>query len=163
MVKNFIKQGNFLRNSGMFCFKASVMLDEIKRFTPEIYEKAKIAWEHNKNGQLDLDLLLAIPSSSIDYAVMERSTKIKVVAATFQWSDLGSFEAVYDYLVSKKYPIDKKGNMVIGSDIYTAFIGVKNSIFIHTPTANLILQKEASQDVKQLYSKLEKEGSSLLN
>ncbi len=163
VAQNFIEQGNFLWNSGMFCFKASVMLDEIKRFTPEIYKRAKIAWELNKNGRLDLDLSLAIPSISIDYAVMERSAKIKVVAATFQWSDLGSFEAVYDYLVAKKYPIDKNGNMVIGSDLYTAFIGVKNSIFVHTPTANLILQKEASQDVKELYNKLEKEDASLLN
>lgn len=162
-AEEFIDAGNFLWNSGMFCFKASVILDEIKKFTPEIYEKSKIAWEHNKNGKLDLKLSLDIPALSIDYSVMEKSDKIKVVPASFQWSDLGSFEAVYDYLVSKKYPIDENGNMVIGSSLHTSFLGIKNSIFIHTPTANLILHKEASQDVKQLYNKLEKEGSELLN
>ncbi|WP_111707435.1 mannose-1-phosphate guanylyltransferase [Lutibacter citreus] len=163
VAQDFIEKGNFLWNSGMFCFKASVMLEEIKRFTPEIYESAKIAWEKNKNGLLDLDLSMAIPSISIDYAVMEKSTKMKVVAANFDWSDLGSFEAVYDYLISQNHPVDENGNMVIGSDLYTAFVGVKDSIFVHTPTANLILQKEASQNIKQLYNRLEEEGSDLLN
>ena len=162
-AQEFIASGNFLWNSGMFCFKASVILEEIKSFTPEIYEKSKMAWEQNKNGALDLRMSLEIPAMSIDYSVMERSDKIKVVPATFQWSDLGSFEALYDYLVSKKYPIDENGNMVIGSDLFTAFVGVKNAIFVHTPTANLILQKEASQQVKEVYNNLETAGSDLLN
>ena len=162
-AQEFISKGNFLWNSGMFCFKASVMLEELKNFTPEVYEKSKIAWENNKQGKLDLKLSLDIPSISIDYAVMERSEKIKVVPTKFNWSDLGSFDSVYDYLVSKEYPVDENGNMVIGTDNYTAFLGLKNTIFIATPTANLILQKENAQQVKDVYSKLEKEGSDLLN
>lgn len=159
---DFIAKGNFLWNSGMFCFKASVLLEELRLFHPEVYEKSKIAWEHAVNGELDLDLSLAIPSISIDYAVMERSKKIKVVSSSFGWSDLGSFEAVYDYLVSIGHPVDKNRNMAIGTPNYTAFIGVKDCIFIYTDTANLILQKEFSQDVKSLYGKLEREGSELL-
>jgi mannose-1-phosphate guanylyltransferase len=62
-----------------------------------VYETSKIAWENNQAGNLDLDL--SIPSISIDYAVMERSKKIKVVSSQFEWSDLGSFESVYDYLI----------------------------------------------------------------
>jgi len=162
-AKEFISKGNFLWNSGMFCFKASVMLEELKNFTPEVFEKSKIAWENNNQGKLDLKLSLEIPSISIDYAVMERSEKIKVVPTKFNWSDLGSFDSVYDYLVSKKHPIDEHGNMVIGTDNYTAFLGLKNTIFITTPTANLILQKEHAQEVKDVYSELEKEGSDLLN
>jgi len=162
-AKEFISKGNFLWNSGMFCFKASVMLEELKNFTPEVYEKSKIAWENNNQGKLDLKLSLDIPSISIDYAVMERSEKIKVVPTKFNWSDLGSFDSVYDYLVSKKYPVDENGNMVIGTDNYTAFLGLKSTIFITTPTANLILQKEHAQQVKDIYSKLEKEGSNMLN
>lgn len=159
---DFISRGNFLWNSGMFCFKASVLLDELKTFEPEVYDNAKTAWEANQEGRLDLNLSMAIPSISIDYAVMERSKKIKVVASQFVWSDLGSFESVYDYLVSKGHPIDENGNMVIGTEVFTAFIGLKNSIFVHTPTANLILQKEQSQEVKYIYNQLEKENSDLL-
>ncbi|WP_111709987.1 mannose-1-phosphate guanylyltransferase [Lutibacter citreus] len=161
-AQEYLKSNQFLWNSGMFCFKASVILEEIKKFTPDIYEKAKIAWNHNKNGNLDLNLSLEIPAISIDYSVMQKSSKIKVVPATFQWSDLGSFESLYEYLASKDYPIDASGNMVIGSDLYTAFVGVKNAIFVHTPSANLILQKEVSQKVKDIYNSLEKENSDLL-
>ena len=160
---DFIAKGNFLWNSGMFCFKASVLLEELKKFYPEVYEKSKIAWDATINGNLDLDLSLEIPSISIDYAVMERSKKIKVVSSTFTWSDLGSFESVYDYLVSKGHPVDLNGNMVIGTENYTAFVGLKNTIFVYTDTANLILQKERSQDVKNIYSELERQHSDLLN
>jgi mannose-1-phosphate guanylyltransferase len=162
-AKDFIAKGNFLWNSGMFCFKASVLLDELKQFQPEVYEKSKIVWESSKEGFLNLEASLEIPSISIDYAVMERSKKIKVVPASFSWSDLGSFESVYDYLVSKGHPVDKNGNMVIGCDKHTTFLGLKNTIFVYTDTANLILQKENSQDVKDVYSELERQNSELLN
>lgn len=162
-ARDFIAKGNFLWNSGMFCFKAGVLLDELKMYAPEVYEKSKLAWENNTNGNLDLKLSMDIPSISIDYAVMERSKKIKVVSSQFDWSDLGSFESVYDYLVSTGHPVDKNGNMVIGTDNYTAFIGLKNTIFVYTDTANLILQKDNSQDVKNVYNQLERENSDLLD
>ena len=162
-AKDFIARGNFLWNSGMFCFKAGIFLEELKTFNLEVHEKSKMAWDASSNGTLDLELSLQIPSISIDYAVMERSKKIKVVPSKFIWSDLGSFESVYDYMVSKGHAIDQNGNMVIGTDNYTAFVGLKNTIFVYTPTANLILQKEFSQDVKHVYNELEKENSKLLN
>lgn len=162
-AKEFIARGNFLWNSGMFCFKAQVLLDELKQFQPDVYEKSKKVWDDNKEGFLDFNSSMDIPSISIDYAVMERSKKIKVVQAAFSWSDLGSFESVYEYLVSKNHPVDINGNMVIGTEKHTTFLGLKNTIFVHTESANLILQKENSQDVKDVYSELEKQNSTLLN
>lgn len=161
-AKDFIEKGNFLWNSGMFCFKAGVFLEELQLYNPEVYEKSKAAWDANIGGKLDLELSLAIPSISIDYAVMERSRKIKVVSSEFIWSDLGSFESVYDYLVSKGHLVDANGNMVIGTDAYTAFVGLKNTIFVSTESANLILQKESSQEVKNVYNELERKKSHLL-
>lgn len=161
-AKEFIAKGNFLWNSGMFCFKASVLLEELKQFQPDVYIKSKQVWEASKDGFLDLDLSMEIPSISIDYAVMERSKKIKVVPASFSWSDLGSFESVYDYLMSKGHPSDNKGNMVIGCDKHTTFLGLENTIFVYTDTANLILRKESSQGVKDIYTELEKQNSELL-
>ena len=72
---DFISRGNFLWNSGMFCFKAGVLLAELKAFEPEVYAKAQQTWEANQEGKLDYDLSMVIPSISIDYAVMERSKK----------------------------------------------------------------------------------------
>ena len=162
-AKSFIAKKNFLWNSGMFCFKAGVLLEELKHFKPKVYKKAKIAWEHNDHGKLDLELSLDIPSISVDYAVMERSKKIKVVPSQFLWSDLGSFESVYDYLLSKGHPVDENGNMLIGVQNFTAFIGMKNTILVATENANLVLQKEYSQDVKDLYNELEIEKPELLS
>ena len=162
-AKEFIARGNFLWNSGMFCFKAGVLLEELKQYQPDVYEKSKVVWESSKDGFLDLKLSMEIPSISIDYAVMERSKKIKVVPASFSWSDLGSFESVYDYLVSKGHSVDNNGNMVIGTEKHTTFLGLRNTIFVYTDSANLILQKESSQDVKDIYSALEKINSDLLN
>lgn len=161
-AKSFIAKKNFLWNSGMFCFKASVLLEELKAFQPKVYKRSKKVWENNKDGHLDLELSLDIPSISVDYAVMERSKKIKVVPSQFLWSDLGSFESVYDYLVSKGHAVDENGNMVIGANNYTAFIGLKNTILVATENANLVLQKECSQDVKDLYNELESEKPELL-
>ncbi|MBU2060989.1 MAG: mannose-1-phosphate guanylyltransferase [Bacteroidetes bacterium] len=159
---DFIAKGNFLWNSGMFCFKANVFLEELQKYAPKVYEKAKIAWDKNVDGVIDLDASMEIPSISVDYAVMERSKKIKVVSSKFLWSDLGSFESVYDYLVSIGHPVDKHRNMVIGTDKFTSFIGMKDAIFIYTDTAHLILQKEFSQDVKNVYGMLERDNPELL-
>ena len=161
-AKTYLKRGNYFWNSGLFCFKAGKFLEELKKQEPEVYKTSKVAWEANKDGFLDYNLSLKIPSISIDYAVMERSKDIKVVPANFEWSDLGSFESVYDYLVQKGHPIDANRNIVIGTSMHTTFIGVKNCILIYTTDALMVLQKENSQEVKQVYQQLESIASPLL-
>jgi mannose-1-phosphate guanylyltransferase len=160
-AQEFLDKGTFLWNSGMFCFKAGVLLNELKKYQPEVFEKSSEAWEKSVNNLLDEESCRQIPSISIDYAVMERSKQIKVVPANFRWNDLGSFESLYDYLRSTGHSADENGNMVIGTEIFTAFVGMKNCIFVHTPDAILVLQKEKSQDVKKIYSQLEKYQSTL--
>ncbi|SDR78256.1 mannose-1-phosphate guanylyltransferase [Christiangramia echinicola] len=151
----FLEKGNFLWNSGMFCFKAGVFLEELKKYEPEVFARAMEAWFQNNDGKLDLNDSMKIPSISVDYAVMERSDKMKVVASSFEWSDMGSFDAIYDYLSEQGHPKDENGNMVIGSEKFTAFVGMQDSIFVCTSDANLVLSKEHSQDVKKVYSQLE--------
>ncbi|AKD01936.1 sugar phosphate nucleotidyltransferase [Pontibacter korlensis] len=159
----FLEQGNFLWNSGMFCFQAKVFLEELEKYAPEVYEKSHAVWFQNRNGQLDFEASKAIPSISIDYAVMEHSSKIKAVPASFDWSDMGSFEAVYDYLKEQGHKVDEMGNMVIGSDKFTSFVGLKDSILVITDDAHLVLAKEESQQVKKVYDILESMNSPLLN
>lgn len=162
-AEDFIEKGNFLWNSGMFCFQASVFLEELKKYEPLVYEKALTVWEVSKDGFLDEELSLSIPSISVDYAVMERSKKIRVVPTAFDWSDLGSFESLYDYFIGNGYPKDEQGNIVIGTDVFTGFVGLKRAIFVHTKDAFLIIQKEKSQDVKKIYNMLKKHQSKLLD
>ncbi|PBJ08958.1 mannose-1-phosphate guanylyltransferase [Flavobacterium sp. ACN6] len=161
-AETYLKKGNYFWNSGLFCFKAAKFLVELEKQEPEVYWASKAVWDVNKDGFLDYDLSMNIPSISIDYAVMERSNDIKVVPAHFEWSDLGSFESVYDYLVQKGHPIDANKNIAIGTSLHTTFIGVKNCILIYTTDALMVLQKENSQEVKQVYQQLESIASPLL-
>jgi len=161
-AKDFIKRGNFLWNSGIFCFKASTYLQELERFDPKLYIAAKLAFDNSENGILDEELSRKIPSKSVDYAVMERSDNIKVVPSFFRWSDMGSFDSLYDYFVAKGHPKDEHGNLVIGEAKHTIFLGVKNCIVVNTEDVMLILDRAFSQDVKQVYEQLEKEGSKLI-
>jgi mannose-1-phosphate guanylyltransferase len=159
---DFIHSGNFYWNSGMFCFQAGVYLEELLQFEPELFQASKLAFENSFEGKLPLDLSLNIPSISVDYAVMERTKKIKVVPSDFSWSDMGSFESIYEYLDSQGHPKDQDGNMVIGTDIHPEFVGLKNTLLIQTPDAILVLQKEKAQDVKKVYERLEKEKPKLV-
>jgi mannose-1-phosphate guanylyltransferase len=162
IANEFLEKGNYYWNSGLFCFKAGLFLAELEKQEPAVYHAAKLVWDSNVSGFLDYDMSLQIPSISVDYAVMERSKNIKVVPSHFDWSDLGSFESVYDYLVQMGHPVDANGNIVIGSSAYTSFVGVQNCLLVYTPDALLVLQKEKSQDVKQVYQHLESIDSPLI-
>lgn len=159
---SFLSAGNFFWNSGMFCFKASVLLKELKNFEPEIYESAYIAWTNSRDGHLDQGDMMNIPSKSIDYAVMEKSNKMKVVYGDFGWSDLGSFEALYDYFKRNGNIPDENGNMLIGSNKFIKFLGLNDTILVESQDALLVLNKENAQDVKKVYEDLAREDSELI-
>lgn len=160
-AKEFIKAGNFYWNSGMFCFKAGVFLEELKKYESEVFEQSQLAFNKRDGYFLPLEESLKIPSISVDYAVMERTKKLQAVVGEFRWSDMGSFESVYEYLISKGYPTDQNGNMAIGTDLHTEFLGLENCILVHTEDAILVLQKEKAQEVKGIYERLEKEKQNL--
>jgi mannose-1-phosphate guanylyltransferase len=161
-AQSFLDKGNFYWNSGMFCFQAGVYLEELERFEPEVYRASKKAFESAPDGKLDFDLSMQIPSISVDYAVMERTQKIKVVPSAFRWSDMGSFESIYEYLQEIGHPKDDAGNMVIGTKIYTEFVGLTNTILIQTTDAILVLRKENAQEVKKVYERLERDKPELV-
>jgi len=161
-AEEFLKNGNFFWNSGMFCFQAGVYLDELNSFEPTLYTASKTAFQAAEDGKLGLELSMKIPSISVDYAVMEKTKKIKVVQSHFSWSDMGSFESIYSYLKKKGHPVDQNGNMVYGLNVHTEFVGLRNTIFIYTDDAVLILKKNKAQDVKKVFEKLEQVKSRLI-
>ena len=161
-AEKFLARGNFLWNSGMFCFQAGIFLEELRAYEPLLYQNSKSAFDSRKEGFLDLDQSMQIPSISVDYAVMEKTKKIKVVPSNFDWSDMGSFESIYEYLLKQGQEPDEYGNMVIGTKIHTEFLGLKDTLLIQTPDAILVLQKEKAQDVKKIYERLEKKNPGLV-
>ncbi|MCH6234055.1 mannose-1-phosphate guanylyltransferase [Cognataquiflexum rubidum] len=161
MAETFVNSGNFLWNSGMFCFKAGVFLDELKNYQPEVYAASKTVF-FKKNGIYLNELLsMEIPSISVDYAVMEKTKKIKVVPSYFEWSDMGSFLAIYDQI--PEHDIRKSGsNLPLNTKKLVEFVGVENLILVETEDAILVLNKNNAQDVKKVYERLEKENPEYL-
>ncbi|MFK5881028.1 MAG: mannose-1-phosphate guanylyltransferase/mannose-6-phosphate isomerase [Sulfurospirillum sp.] len=156
-------------NSGMFCFKAEVFLDELKKYSPEIYDASKKAFENKKIDNLTLRIqhshMEAIPDESIDYAVMEQSNIVKVVPSNIDWSDVGSFDALYEELPkdennntlnAKHIAIDSKNNLVHGIDKYIATIDVDDLIIVDTGDALLVSKKGSSQKVKEVVKEIKK-------
>lgn len=159
-AEQYLNAGNYLWNSGMFCFRADVYLNELQQYAPEVYLTAKATFEAAENGFLPLDLSMQIPSISVDYAVMEHSKKIKVVPCSFNWSDLGSFEAIWEYM--EQHDGYKASNLVLGTQKRVEFVGVENLVLVETDDAILVVPRNKTQDVKKVYERLETEDPELL-
>lgn len=159
-AQEYIASGNYLWNSGMFCFKASVYLEELKRYAPEVFRTSANAIAKINNGFLPGEETMAIPSISVDYAVMEHSERIRVIPFSFEWSDLGSFESIWDYLDKNKE--EKMKNLVLGSKKHVEFLGLENIILVETDDAILVVPRNQTQDVKNVYERLETENPALL-
>lgn len=174
-AKHYIDQGNYYWNSGMFCFKASAFLAELKQHTPEIHQACleAIADEDAKNSTLKIEYskMLGIPEDSIDYAVIEKSDKVKVIPCDMGWSDLGSFDALYDETktteqqnavllrgqnAQQPISIDSQNNLIIARDRQIALIDVEDLLVVDTSDAILISKKDSSQKVKQVVSEIKK-------
>jgi mannose-1-phosphate guanylyltransferase len=174
-AQQYVDAGNYYWNSGMFCFKAGVFLDELEKYSKDIYDASLKAYKsiNSKNlMRVDMDAMKAIPEESIDYAVMESSSRVKVVASKIGWSDLGSFDAL-----SEEYPKDKDGNtsdekliamnskdnFVYSSNRLVALADVDDLIVVDTPDALLISKKGNSQQIKSIVAELKSRDSNLHN
>ncbi len=154
-------------NSGMFCFKAGVFLEELKKYAPEIYETSLVAYNNAKPDEMiriSHDDMFAIPEDSIDYAVMEKSNKVKVIPSDIDWSDLGSFESLDEEISSSDNIINigSSNNFVLSSK-QVATIDIEDLIIIDTADALLVSKKGSSQKVKEVVKILKEENSELPN
>ncbi|MGJ0342193.1 mannose-1-phosphate guanylyltransferase/mannose-6-phosphate isomerase [Aliarcobacter cryaerophilus] len=176
IATSYLKAGNYYWNSGMFCFKAGIFLDELKKYSSEIYETSKIAFENatNTNNLIRIkpEDMANIPEDSIDYAVMEKSNIVKVIPSNISWSDVGSFDSLYEELPKDKnnntinenhISIDSKNNLVYGVERKIATVDIEDLIIIDTADALLISRKGSSQKVKKVVEKLKESNSQLHN
>ena len=173
-AEEYIKSGNFYWNSGMFMFKSDVYLEELKKYAPDVYEGAKEAFENAKNGEYIRILskyMQQIPDISIDYAVMEKSKKIKFVELKTKWNDVGSFDALYQEFekdengnTKKKnlVAIESKNNFVFGRYKTIALSNVNDLVIVDTPTALLVTKKGKSQTVKDIVKILKEKNPDIV-
>lgn len=165
-AQKYIDAKTYFWNSGIFMFKASTMINEIKKLTPEIY-KVMDEFDFSTSDKIEYNLFSKMPNISIDYAIMEKSDKIALVKLESDWNDLGSWQSIYD--VSKK---DKNNNVMVGhvldensknSFVYAssklvATIGLEDTVIIETEDAILACKKDKTQDVKKIFDTLKKQN-----
>jgi mannose-1-phosphate guanylyltransferase/mannose-6-phosphate isomerase len=155
-AKRYFKNKCFYWNSGMFIWKASVLLEEIKRYLPGLYANLQLI-----NSTDDIAKVWPqIEPISVDYGIMEHSKRIALIGSNFYWTDLGSWEALAEI-----FPKDKKGNIISGDVLnldsqgvcvfskgnrLVSTIGIKNTIIADTPDALLVCNRDRAQEVKKL-------------
>ena len=170
-AQTYLTSGDYYWNSGMFLFKASRYLEELKKFRPDILEACQKAMEV-QNADLDfvrLDELAfkACPDESIDYAVMEKTTDAVVIPLDAGWSDVGSWSSLAD--ISEK---DEAGNSTLGDvllhDTHNTYVrsekkliatvGVDDLVITESDDAILVAHKDRVQDVKKIVDRLKSEN-----
>lgn len=169
-AEGYLKQGNYLWNSGMFFFRISHILGLYRKFLPELYEglqKIGKAIGTSEEEKRVSEIYPTLQSISVDFGIMEKAEVIYVVPGDFGWSDLGSFEAL-----SSVYAPDADGNILLGDTCLrdvndcvilskkklVAAIGVQNLIVVETDDALLICAKDRAQEIKKTVEMLRARG-----
>ena len=165
----YVQEG-YLWNSGNFLFRADVLLSELARLEPEM---AKAVQESVEKATTDLGFLrldpqafARAPQKSIDYAVMERTDRAAVIAGDFRWSDIGSWDALFDVtpqdtngnvLQGPAVTLDARGCVVHSDGRLAALVGVEDLVVVSTSDAVMVVPRARTQDVKELVSRLKAE------
>jgi len=163
-AESYLTAGNFFWNSGMFAFKASVMVDEYRRSCPEMVDMME---QMIKEEIITSEAYQALPDISIDIAIMEQTDKGVVLPSDFGWSDIGSWKSLYDFLPKDgdKNVIDgdviTKGTencFILGRERLIATNHIQNMVIVETPDSVFISDLDTSRDVKQIVTELKASG-----
>lgn len=172
-AKHFLKEGGYYWNSGMFVWRASSILAEIKQHLPAVFQVIQAIIAENRAGgtfqQAVEKHFAAMPSISIDYGVLEKSSRVSLIPCDIGWNDVGSWQAVHE--IGAK---DSNGNVVLGNVIaldcrnnliraekrLVAAIGVEDLCVIETVDAVLISRNDQTQRVREVVDALQERGSS---
>lgn len=165
-ARRYIDSGEYFWNSGMFVWRASTIVDELRKQIPEIYEgysKIKKAIGTDDRDTVIRDVYSCLEKKSIDYGIMENAGNVVVAEATFDWDDAGSWLAI-----ERHHPSDSNGNVILGEavalntdnciivseDGIVGCVGIKDLIVVKTPDAVLVCPRDRAQDVKKIVREL---------
>lgn len=174
-AKRFVESGDFLWNSGMFIWKTSTILNEILTYLPELHEgllEIEKAIGTDKFDEVLTNVYGQLANVSIDYGIMEKSSKVFLTKGEFSWSDVGSWEEVYQLSAKNNdgnsefgdvYTENTLDSYIFSPKKFTAVVGLENIIVIDTKDALLICNRENAQDVKHIvdYLKMNKKDELL--
>ncbi|MDE4082920.1 mannose-1-phosphate guanylyltransferase/mannose-6-phosphate isomerase [Enterobacter pasteurii] len=168
---SYVSSGEYLWNSGMFMFRASAFLEQLKQYAPDIYECCELSV---KNSLRDLDFIRVdhqifknCISESVDYAIMEKTDKAVVVPLQAKWNDVGSWAALWElsnkdssgnYISGDVITNNCTGNYIRSDSSLVATVGVNDHIIVNTKDALLIAHKNHVQDIKAITSILQQKN-----
>jgi mannose-1-phosphate guanylyltransferase len=173
LAKQYVASGNFQWNAGMFFWRVSTFLENLKRFLPKTYEALESLAESIGKKTYERRLRAIYPkleNISVDYAILENATRqegpprVFVIPADVGWSDIGSWAAVYELLAKQSgdnvlagqgLALDATGNFLYSPTKFVAAIGIRDLIVVETPDALLIVPRERAQEVAKIVKSLE--------
>jgi len=176
LAREYLAAGNYVWNSGMFCFTADAILDAFARHAPAVHEAIRPVWSAlaargvGAMQEIDSAAFAAVPDISLDYAVMEEaatSGEVAIVRGSFDWSDVGSWQAVSELTEAdvhgnrgqgERVAIATFGTYVHSEDRVVATVGVENLVIIDTPDAVLVAHRDHLQRVKEVVGELKARG-----
>lgn len=175
-AKKYIESGDYYWNSGIFLFKASRYLDELKEYRPDIFDVCNKAIQTQSFDldfiRIDKAVFTSCPDESIDYAVMEHTKDAVVVPMDAKWSDVGGFNALWEIsdqdengnaVKGDVITVDTRNTLIIADDKLVSTVGVDDLVIVTTKDALLVAHKDQSQKVKQIVNQLkENERSEVL-
>ena len=172
-AQQFVESGDYYWNSGMFLFRASRYLEELQRHEPDIYDTCLLALERSSlDGDtinIDAPTFACCPDNSIDYAVMEKTTRACVVPLSAGWNDVGSWSSIWDVHEKDANGNVTKGDVVVhnsrnclvhGNGKLVSVIGLDDIVVVETKDAMMIAHRDHVQDVKKVVNQLDELGRS---
>jgi len=163
VAKSFLSEGGYYWNAGMFVGKIGTLLEEFEKHAPEMFSF------YGKLVSGKFDVYQDIPAESIDYAVMEKSTRIAVVPALFDWSDLGSWDALEEVIEQTNgntvinteviYQKESSGNIIFSPNKKVVLHGLKDYIVVANDDVVMIMPKSEAQEVKKVVEHLKNDGN----
>ncbi|MEK6662628.1 MAG: mannose-1-phosphate guanylyltransferase/mannose-6-phosphate isomerase [Pseudomonadota bacterium] len=157
-AQGYLTEGGYYWNGGMFVFRADRFMEMVKQYQPQIFAATQALAEKNE-AQAAADVYASMPDLSIDYGLLELADNVAVVPVDMGWSDLGSWESIYqqrgkdaqgNMLEGDVLAIDSQDNLLWSEHGLVATLGVANLAVVQTRDATLICPRERVQDLKQL-------------
>ena len=171
-AQRFLLDGSYVWNAGIFCFTADTLLAALAEHAPLVLAAAKTAWQASKptaQSAIEFDAVsfARMPDISLDYAVMEKARNTAVVQADFDWSDVGSWQALSDLIPAdgdgnrgqgEHVSIGTRGTFVHAGDRIVATVGVDDLVIVETADAVLVAHRDHLQRVKEVVGELKLRG-----
>ena len=157
LVRGYLEKGSYFWNSGMFVFKVSTFLEELKLYQPEIYNSVIHGYDYF------IKSFSTMPTISVDFALMEKSERVAVVPMDIFWTDVGSWDSFYEIkekdndnnvMIGDVCSINTRNSLIISTKRLVSSVGIDDLLIVETDDAILVLKKGNGQDIRELLEKL---------